>query len=278
MKKHSQKINDILKLGFSKRTLSVMTESQISALHNRLVESKKETKEEVKPVQKTSFEITGNGSGTLPASAKGYNLSTKDGKTVATPMEENKTKKSKTEKNPWAICTSSLSDEFGTSERSEWSKKQMNKYERCVKGVKKTIDEGRNPYEFLIEEKMAEIVERHISPKISKADLLEAVRNKMISEQPAPTTKPKPGTKPSPATDPNFDPFINPDPDDQPEANSPEPTTKPKPGTKPAPTTNPDFDPFISPDPDDQPEAKGLDSFMKKVKLMGLIKKHTKRK
>ena len=128
------------------------------------------------------------------------------------------------------------------------------------------------------EEKMAEIVERHISPKISKADLLEAVRNKMISEQPAPTTKPKPGTKPSPATDPNFDPFINPDPDDQPEANSPEPTTKPKPGTKPAPTTNPDFDPFISPDPDDQPEAKGLDSFMNKVKLMGLIKKHTKRK
>ncbi len=278
MKKHSQKINDILKLGFSKRTLSVMTESQISALHNRLVESKKETKEEVKPVQKTSFEITGDGSGTLPANPKGYQVSTKGGKTVATPMEENKTKKSKTEKNPWAICTSSLSDEFGTSERSEWSKKQMNKYERCVKDVKKTIKEGRNPYEFLIEQKMAEIVEKHLAPKISKADLLEAVRNKMISEQPAPTTKPKPGTKPSPATDPNFDPFINPDPDDQPEANSPEPTTKPKPGTKPAPTTNPDFDPFISPDPDDQPEAKGLDSFMKKVKLMGLIKKHTKRK
>jgi hypothetical protein len=278
MKKHSQKINDILKLGFSKRTLSVMTESQISALHNRLVESKKETKEEVKPVQKTSFEITGDGSGTLPANPKGYQVSTKGGKTVATPMEENKTKKSKTEKNPWAICTSSLSDEFGTSERSEWSKKQMNKYERCVKGVKKTIDEGRNPYEFLIEQKMAEIVERHLAPKISKADLLEAVRNKMISEQPAPTTKPKPGTKPSPTTDPNFDPFISPDPDDQPEANSPEPTTKPKPGTKPAPTTNPDFDPFISPDPDDQPEAKGLDNFMSKVKLMGLIKKHTKRK
>ena len=277
MKKHSQKINDILKLGFSKRTLSVMTESQISALHNRLVESKKETKEEVKPVQKTSFEISGDG-GTLPPNPKGYQVSTKAGKTVATPMEENKTKKSKTKKNPWAICTSSLSDEFGTSERSEWSKKQMNKYERCVKGVKKTIDEGKNPYEYLIEQKMAEIVEKHLAPKISKSDLLEAVRNKMISEQPAPTTKPKPGTKPSPATDPNFDPFINPDPDDQPEANSPEPTTKPKPGTKPAPTTNPDFDPFISPDPDDQPEAKGLDSFMNKVKLMGLIKKHTKRK
>jgi hypothetical protein len=58
----------------------------------------------------------------------------------------------------------------------------------------------------------------------------------------------------------------------------PAPTTKPKPGTKPSPTTDPNFDPFISPDPDDQPEAKGLDSFMNKVKLMGLIKKHTKRK
>ena len=259
MKKHSQKINDILKLGFSKRTLSVMTESQISALHNRLVN------EQSAPT--TGGKVITNDPGKAAAAANaGANVE----------LTEKKSKKS--EKNPWAICTSSLSDEFGTSERSEWSKKQMNKYERCVKGVKKTIDEGRNPYEFLIEEKMAEIVERHLAPKISKADLLEAVRNKMISEQPAPTTKPKPGTKPSPATDPNFDPFINPDPDDQPEANSPEPTTKPKPGTKPAPTTNPDFDPFISPDPDDQPEAKGLDSFMKKVKLMGLIKKHTKRK
>ena len=256
-----------------------MTESQISALHNRLVESKKETKEAVQ-VTKTVLDKTNpsdvktaNYCLQNPQDAKCKNVEMKEGE-----LGETQKKSKKSEKNPWAICTSSLSDEFGTSERSEWSKKQMNKYERCVKGVEKTIDEGRNPYEFLIEEKMAEIVERHLAPKISKADLLEAVRNKMISEQPAPTTKPKPGTKPSPATDPNFDPFINPDPDDQPEANSPEPTTKPKPGTKPAPTTNPDFDPFISPDPDDQPEAKGLDSFMNKVKLMGLIKKHTKRK
>jgi hypothetical protein len=259
MKKHSQKINDILKLGFSKRTLSVMTESQISALHNRLVNEQSTPTTGGKVMTKDPVKA-------VAAAKAGANVE----------LTEKKSKKS--EKNPWAICTSSLSDEFGTSERSEWSKKQMNKYERCVKGVKKTIDEGRNPYEFLIEQKMGEIVERHLAPKISKADLLEAVRNKMISEQPAPTTKPKPGTKPSPTTDPNFDPFISPDPDDQPEANSPEPTTKPKPGTKPAPTTNPDFDPFISPDPDDQPEAKGLDSFMNKVKLMGLIKKHTKRK
>jgi len=264
MKKHSEKINDILKMGFSKRTLSVMTESQVSALHKRLI-NEQTSQAPVLNVKKGSPD---------EATAK------KAGKTYVAyegEMKEGK-KKTKKTKNPWAICTTSLSDEFGTSERSEWSKKQMNKYERCVKGVKKKIDEGKNPYEYILEEKMTSIVDKHLAPKILKRDLLEVVRKKMISEQPDPTIKPKPGTKPSPATDPNFDPFISPDPDDQPEANSPEPTTKPKPGTKPAPTTNPDFDPFISPDPDDQPEAKGLDGFMKKVKLMGLIKKHTKRK
>jgi hypothetical protein len=39
--------------------------------------------------------------------------------------------------NPWAVCTSSLSKEFGTSERSEWSKPQKEKYESCVQDVKK---------------------------------------------------------------------------------------------------------------------------------------------
>ena len=80
----------------------------------------------------------------------------------------------KTKANPWAICTAQLKKEFGTSERSEWTKGQMNKYERCVKGVKKTIEEGKNPYEFLIEQKMSELVEKHLTPKISKKDLLEA--------------------------------------------------------------------------------------------------------
>ena len=254
MKTHNQKIGDIMKLGFSKKTLSLMTESQVNALHRRLVNEQTEggkvmTKDPVKAVA---------------AAKAGANVELTE-------------KKSKKGKNPWAICTSSLSDEFGTSERSEWTKGQMNKYERCVKGVKKTIEEGRNPYEFLIEQKMSEIVEKHLSPKISKKDLMEAIKMRKLNEQPAPAkpvTKPKPGVKP----DTDFDPFISPDPDDQPEANSPEPITKPKPGTKPSPTTDPNFDPFISPDPDDQPEAssKGLDWFMSKVKNAGLIKKKRK--
>jgi len=246
MKTHNQKIGDIMKLGFSKKTLSLMTESQVNALHKRLV--KKETKES----------ITVND----PIKAAEISKLNPDAKIEVT--EKKTTKK----KNPWAICTSSLSDEFGTSERSEWTKSQMNKYERCVKGVKKTIEEGKNPYEFLIEQKMSELVEKHLTPKISKKDLLEAIRMRKLNESPDPLTKPKPGVKPD--TDTDYDPFNDPDPNDDPEASSPEPRTKPKPGVKP--DTDTDYDPFNDPDPNDDPEAKNLEWFMSKVKRMGMLK------
>jgi len=144
----------------------------------------------------------------------------------------------------------------------------MNKYERCVKGVKKTIEEGKNPYEFLIEQKMSALVEKHLTPKISKKDLLEAIRMRKLNESPDPLTKPKPGVKPD--TDTDYDPFNDPDPNDDPEASSPEPRTKPKPGVKP--DTDTDYDPFNDPDPNDDPEAKNLEWFMSKVKRMGMLK------
>ena len=40
-------------------------------------------------------------------------------------------------KNPWAICTDSIAKTAGTTERSEWSEAEMERYERCVKDVKK---------------------------------------------------------------------------------------------------------------------------------------------
>ena len=109
----------------------------------------------------------------------------------------------------------------------------MKKYERCVKGVKKTIEEGKNPYEFLIEQRMSEIVEKHLTPKISKKDLLEAIRVKKLNESPDPLTKPKPGVKPD---------------------------------------TDTDFDPWDEPYPNEDPEAKNLEWFMSKVKRMGMLK------
>lgn len=39
--------------------------------------------------------------------------------------------------NPWAVCTASIGGKIGSTERSDWSKTQTAKYERCVKDVKK---------------------------------------------------------------------------------------------------------------------------------------------
>jgi hypothetical protein len=112
-------------------------------------------------------------------------------------MGEAKKKKRKT--NPWAICTAQMGKEFGTSERSEWSKKQMNKYERCVKDVKKTIEEGKNPISVFVEQKITQIVEKHLAPSITKGELLKFLSEAPTTAPAKPTTKPttKPGTKPA---------------------------------------------------------------------------------
>ena len=38
--------------------------------------------------------------------------------------------------NPWAVCTASIGGKIGSTERSDWSKTQKAKYEKCVKSVK----------------------------------------------------------------------------------------------------------------------------------------------
>ena len=49
-----------------------------------------------------------------------------------------KKKKSKDwDPNPWAVCTESIGGKEGTTERSEWDDDAKDRYERCVKKVKK---------------------------------------------------------------------------------------------------------------------------------------------
>ena len=249
MKTRKQKVTELSKIGFSDKLMSTMNESQINTLYKKLVSEQE--------INKTMVSQTDTNTINKLKSEK-------------KPFEVYEGKKKSKKKNPWAICTSSLADEFGTSERSDWTKSQMKKYERCVKGVKKTVAEGKNPYEFILEQQMLDIVDKHLSPKITKRDLIESVMSKLMSEGPDPLTKPKPGVKPD--TDTDYDPFIDPDPSDDPEASSPEPRTKPKPGVKP--DTDTDYDPFIDPDPSDDPEARKVDLnwFMSKVKRMGLLK------
>lgn len=107
-------------------------------------------------------------------------------------------------KNPWAICTAQLGKEFKTSERSQWSPKQKAKYERCVKDVKKSLKENKNPVSLFLENQIMKIVEKNIPPRITKRDLIKYLTEAGPATAPSkpatkPTTKPttKPGTKPS---------------------------------------------------------------------------------
>lgn len=102
------------------------------------------------------------------------------------------TETKKKEQNPWAICTAQLGKEFGTSERSMWSSKQKNKYERCVKDVKTSLKEGKNPVSLFLENEIMKIVERNLPPRITKGDLL-----KYLSENGPATAPTKPVTKPT---------------------------------------------------------------------------------
>jgi hypothetical protein len=147
--------------------------------------------------------IVGNDNG--PSSNDGYNNAA-DGFDIL----ENK-KKSKD--NPWAVCTSQMGKEFGTTERSDWSKPQMAKYERCVKDVKKSIKEGNNPYESLLESHIIKLVKKHINENMQLVSFKKLDKpvgkmytskksNPMEAAEPAvkPRTAPpktKPGVKPS---------------------------------------------------------------------------------
>lgn len=122
-------------------------------------------------------------------------------------------KKKKSKYNPWAVCTSQMGKEFGTTERSDWSKPQMAKYERCVKDVKKSIKEGKDPYESLLESHIMELVGKHVNENMQLVSFKKLDKpigkmysskksNPMEAAEPAvkPRTAPpktKPGVKPS---------------------------------------------------------------------------------
>lgn len=158
---HKRKIQEMLKMGFSNKTLSLMTESQVTILLEKL--KKSETKE-VLNVKKGSPEEK-------DAMSKGVAFNTYEEE-----MKENKKTKKKVEKNPWAICTSSLGLEG--KKKDDYTKKEKSNFEKCVLGVKKKVDEGKNPIEYIIEAKMEQLIEKHMSPKISKKEMLRLIEEK----------------------------------------------------------------------------------------------------
>ena len=74
--------------------------------------------------------------------------------------------------NPWNIC------------HSQVGPKKSRKWERCVREIKKQIKEGKNPYLPIMEAALAKMVEKHISPKMTKSELLNTLSEQGIISRP----------------------------------------------------------------------------------------------
>jgi ParB-like chromosome segregation protein Spo0J len=127
-----QKIQEMLSIGFSKKTLLKLNESQLTLLHKRMVGNKLNeatTKQEDKNLYKKKSETKEAIMVKDPAKALELQRLDPNAKIEVT---EKKQSKKKNEKNPWAICTTTMGEKFGTTERSEWTKKEKNKYEKPI--------------------------------------------------------------------------------------------------------------------------------------------------
>ena len=277
----NNKIQQLIRVGLSKELLKNLSEGQINQLHRRMISeqvnvSKTDTeminklKSEKKPFQVYEKEIEEDDTLDVVNDPD----ATEDGMGMfETEIGEGKKKKSKY--NPWAICTSSV------------GRKDKKKYEKCVMDVKRNIKEGKNPYQVIVEMSLEKMVEKHVSPRMTKGDLLKTlseqgiirrpmtnmsigfVEDKMdkptkksytstVKEQGTKTAPPvvKPGTKEKPKTS---DPFKNPkhQPKPKAKANIDEQGTQTappvvKPGTKEKPKTS---DPFKNPKHQPKPKA-----------------------
>jgi hypothetical protein len=65
--------------------------------------------------------------------------------------------------NPYAICHAQLGP------------KKNAKFERCVKAVKKSLNEGNSPMDFFIEERIVSLVGNYLEPKMTKGEFIETI-------------------------------------------------------------------------------------------------------
>lgn len=270
--KINKKALELIEKGLSAKTVGKLTESQINILHSKLVS-------EVTMVSKDDAgTIT-----TLKSQKKPFEVYEKDGEMKETETDDVDDKNAlgadalqsltgqdaphdandmapdgmdddsddnrkmmgmseeKNKPNPWAIC------------HSQVGPKRTRKFERCVKSVKKQLEEGKNPVSLFIESEITKIVERNLPPRITKGDLLKYLSEAPTEAPTKPITKPdtKPRTRPS-------HPGKNPRPGEQIDPKAGEPTTAPtKPITKPdtKPRTRPAH-PGKNPRPGEQIDPK----------------------
>jgi hypothetical protein len=108
-------------------------------------------------------------------------------------MDEAENVEEKNKKNPWAICTSSLGLEG--RDRDSYSSAEKKKYERCVMDVKKGLKEGRDPIQVILESSIEKLVQKHLTPKMTKSEFLDVLKEGGIIRKPIKNNLFQPGTK-----------------------------------------------------------------------------------
>jgi hypothetical protein len=285
--KNNIKLFDLVKSGLPVKTAVNLTESQVSKLHEKLFSKQKETKEAVtKNATQTTYSASEIKGKTVPGGSS-VKMNPDGGITITKEGEMSEAKKKKDEKNPFAICHAKLGP------------KKNAKFERCVREVKKSLDENNNSLTSSIENKIMELLETHLPPKITKKDLVKYLSESEPAVAPVKEPKVKPGTKnpPKPTKKPvhpgkNPNPNTNPSPkakksnkevsEDSPAVAPSKPKVNPKtnPGTKtpPKPTKTP-VHPGKNPNPNTNPSPKAnkIDPEEAKEKIIDTIMKMLKK-
>ena len=186
----NKKIKQLMEVGLSHRLLSTMNEGQINQLHKMMISEitmvpKTDTatidklKNEKKPfeVYEQGVEVDKSDSERGQTTQEPHQVQAPDGMDDEGDSEIDKAEdisetKKKSKYNPYAICTTSVGRE------------DMKKFERCVKDVKRNVKEGRNPYLPIVEASLARMIEKHISPRISKSELLNTLSEQGIISRP----------------------------------------------------------------------------------------------
>lgn len=275
----TNKFAQLVKRGLSVKSLMTLTESEINVLHKLYEEKKKvcpkckkevceckvskkkiETKEAQKVttsyIKYTPAEVAASKSTGVPL---GNVKIEPDGSMNVYPENEGEIKENKKSKakNPWAICTSSV------------GRKDKKKYEKCVKDVKKSMNENKLPFDRILENKILSLLEKHTKPSMKKGELMNLIGKKRmnlpigklgsigIAEEEETKTKPKPKVKPKDKPKPH-DPF-RPSPDKQPAPKAKKKETKEAFMDAPAPVKEPKKIPTVK--PGERPTKKPLDPF-----------------
>jgi hypothetical protein len=190
----NNKIEQLMERGLSHKLLLTMNEGQINQLHKMMVGEQEKGSvmlkkgDDPKPYTDKGINVivkeleedadlddsTEKSSGFDPYA--GNSVGNDDGPSSDDGFgggnDGNMTEEKKDGPNPWAIC------------HSQVGPKKSRKWERCVREIKKQIKEGKNPYLPIMEAALAKMVERHISPKMTKSELINTLSEHGIISRP----------------------------------------------------------------------------------------------